>query len=75
MQETRKQIAAEILAARIANRDTELHRAYDAARAEFAVAIAAQNAASSRVSASMAKLAQCLRRAREQGYPTTFFTM
>ena len=61
-----------ILARRIANRDTELHCAYDAYKAQQLAARQDQNEACARLNAANAGLALCQKRAAEQGYPNLF---
>ena len=61
-----------ILARRIANRDTELHRAYDAYKAQRRDAIRDQNEAAARLAAANAGLFLCEQRAADQRYPTLF---
>lgn len=60
------------LARRIANRDTELHRAYDGYKAQQRAAIKEQNEACARINAANTGMALCEKRAVEQGYPTLF---
>lgn len=60
------------LARRIANRDTELHRAYDAYKARHAAAVLMQNEACDRITRAKDGLAKCQQRATEQGYPSLF---
>ena len=61
-----------ILAERIATRDTELHRAYDTYKARHAAAVLMQNEACARITRANAGLAECQKRAAEQGYPSLF---
>ena len=61
-----------ILARRIANRDTELHRAYDGYKAQQVAAISVQNYACIIIATANAGMALCAKRAAEQGYPSLF---
>ena len=62
----------EILARRIAERSTELHRAYDAYKSQQRAAIQLQHDAGNMIAAANAGLARCHKRAAELGYPDLF---
>ena len=61
-----------ILAHRIANRDTDLHRAYDTYKGQQRAAIKLQNDACALILIANNGVALCDRLAKEQGYPSLF---
>ena len=74
-----KESPATILARRIANRDTELHRAFDAYAKQYHDAQNAQRQATKELmqandnaASARAGMASCRTRATAQGYPTLF---
>ena len=68
MKETRETI----LARKIANRDTELHRAYDRAIALRLRLLLDRDRINDLLSKSDADIVRCRHRALEQGYPDLF---
>ena len=61
-----------ILARRIAERSTELHRAYDRFKVQQQSAIRIQEHACNMIAVANVGLALCEKRAAEQGYPSLF---
>ena len=67
-----KRTAEQIIADKIANRNTELHHVYDRACAQRLRLMVERDRISDQLAEAEARIARCLERATEQGYPNLF---